>query len=181
MKTDSRFVLLCLVGITLLVLVSEVSPSTASASEEEPMPFACKITVPSAQWSKSDGPGLTLTITNKSKQAATFRVLLSIRLISVPSSAGEPTLEFWAPFSLKQPQAGKEGRDWYDLGLAKGESIRREIAASRLLWGPVESSVWPARPFAETIPNGQYRLHVQIDFKGQQPVVSNDVALSVSN
>lgn len=179
MNSGNRFALLSLVGIAVLVTFARSWPATASASEEETMPFACRITTSSTQWSKRSGTGLMLTITNKSKEAASARVLPSVRLISVPSAAVEPVREFWAPFNLRESRATK---DWHDLNLAKGEAIRREIVASDLMWSPVESSVWPGRPFAETVPNGEYRLHVQIDLKEhQQPIVSNDVAVSLSD
>lgn len=178
MSRTSRFALFGLMGIMALVNFGLNGSSAGSASEEEPLPVVCTITSSNSQWSKKNGTGITLTITNKSKQAINLRVLPSLLLISVPSVAGEPAREFWAPFNLTQSKATKE---WLELNLAKESSIKREIAASDLMWSPVESSVWPEKAFFETVPNGQFRLRVQIDLKQRQPILSNDVAVILSD
>lgn len=179
MNRAVKFALLITLEVIVLITFGRVSRAANPGSESQSMPFACRIETSSAYWSKRDGARLTVTITNKSEQAANVRALLSVRLISVPSSAGEPVREFWAPLDIAQSRATN---DWHDLKLAKGETIRRKVSALDLLWSPVESSVWPEKPFAETIPNGQYRLRVQVELKEQhQPVTSNDVVISVSD
>ena len=179
MKTAVRLALSCLVGVFVSVTLVRLSLSAASASEPENMPLECSIKTSVTRWSKGNVARLTLSIANKSNRVANFRALPSIRLISVPSATGEPVREFWAPFDLARSGAAK---DWHDLNLAKGETIRREISVLDLQWSPVESSLWPGKPFAETIPNGQYKLRVQIDLKEKhQPIMSNDVVVSLSD
>jgi len=146
------------------------------AAEHKPALLKCTITSSSSEWSKKAGNTLTVLVQNDLNRAITIRLLPSIHLISVPTTSGEAAHEYWAPFRLNSQSTEK----WQDLKLKKGQSIKLEVPTSNLLWSNVNSSAWPADSFSELIPRGEYRGHVQFDFKAGQPTVSNNLSLSIS-
>ena len=162
--------------VTIASSLLFVAGAGSLAAAHKPALLKCTITSSSNEWSKKTGNTVTVLVQNDVDRAITLRLLPSIHLISVPTTAGEAVREYWAPFRLQNSQSTEK---WQDLKLEKGQSIKVELPTSDLLWSNTNSSAWPADSFSELIPRGEYRLRVQFDFKAGRPTVSNKLSLSI--
>jgi len=138
----------------------------------------CSIAASDTTWRVKKMAG-TVTTKIEIQAVKDISVMPALHLIALPKKQGLDATEFWAPFDMS---TGASTKEWLRIrASAKNAPIVIQLSVSELKWASAKSSVWPSRPFAKTVPPGQYSLQAQLEFSEGQPISSNEIVVTVSN
>lgn len=133
----------------------------------------CSISIEKTTWSSS-GPAIVSAVIENVTES-------KVELKTIPAFTLNE-MQYWCPVNIAGDDYDLSANERSIISLEKGNQINTSIDISKLGWDQGISSIWPSKDFYSIVPNGRYRLRLDIeivDNNKQQWVRSNEVSVEI--
>lgn len=143
-------------------------PIETNTQDSLPIEMNCSITAEKSAILTGQPFEIIVTLQNTSSENRQFKVIPSFRLELVINQKSHEKnrktvwTKFWCPVDLSQENTSLSANQEALLRIEKNSAIEVKADLQKLFWGKSGYSVWPSENLSKIIPQGQYKLFLEV-------------------